>query len=65
MLSVEVLALPRKEGMFVLDTDASHVAVGGILSQCAKWEFEAIAFASKRLIAAQLKYCTTTSAAKE
>ena len=51
--------------MFVLDTDASHVAVGGILSQCAKWEFEAIAFASKRLIAAQWKYCTTTCATKE
>ena len=40
LLSVEVQALPRKEGMFVLDTDASNVAVGGSLTD-ARWEFEA------------------------
>ena len=41
LLSLEVLALPRKEAMFVLDTDASNVAVGGILFQYARFESEA------------------------
>ena len=58
-MSAEVLALPRKEGMFVLDTDASNVAVGGVLSQRQNGTLRPIAFASKRLIAAQRKYCTT------
>ena len=33
LMLAEVLALPRKGGIFVLDTDASNVAVGGVLSQ--------------------------------
>ena len=43
LLLAEVLALPRKEGMFVLDTDALNVAKGEILSD-ASWELEAYSF---------------------
>ena len=43
LLLAEVLALPRKEGMFVLDTDASNVSKGEILTGTS-WELEANSF---------------------
>lgn len=57
--SAEVLAMPQKEGVFILDTDASDVAVGGQLSQVQGDKVRPIAFASKRLTPSQRKYCTT------
>jgi len=59
MLSAHVLALPRREGMFILDTDASDSAIGGQLSQLHEEVELPIAFASKSLTPAQKKYCTT------
>ena len=59
LLSMEVLALPRMEGMFILNTDASNVEVGEILSQMQDGRLRPIAFASKHIIAAQWEYCTT------
>lgn len=59
MLSAHVLALPKREGMFILDTDASDFAIGGQLSQIQDEVEVPIAFASKSLTPAQRKYCTT------
>ena len=59
LLSAEVLAMPQKERVFILDTDASDVAVGGQLSQVQGDKVRPIAFASKRLTPSQRKYCTT------
>ena len=37
LMSSDVLAFPRDEGMFILDTDASGTGVGAVLSQL-QWE---------------------------
>jgi hypothetical protein len=59
LLSARVLGLPRSEGVFILDTDASNVAVGAQLSQMQDGVERPIAFTSKSLTPAQRKYCTT------
>ena len=59
MLSPVVLAMPKSEGIFILDTDASNLAVAGQLSQVQDDQIRPIAFASKRLTATQQRYCVT------
>jgi len=61
----EVLSYPQEEGVFILDTDASNVAIGGCLSQL-QWSDTAkefvekpISFASKSLDSTQRRYCAT------
>lgn len=44
---------------FVLDTDASNVGMGGVLSQIQGGQERVINFASKVLSSTQAKYCTT------
>ena len=51
--------MPQREGVFILDTVASDVAVGRQLSQVQGDKIRPIAFACKRLTASQGKYCTT------
>ena len=41
-----VLGYPMPEGKYVLDTDASDIGIGGVLSQIQKGEERAICFAS-------------------
>ena len=61
----EVMAYPKDEGLFVLDTDASNTSIGGVLSQmqwCEKTQREAerpISYASKSLTKTQRRYCVT------
>ena len=59
LVSPVVLALPQKEGMFILDTDASNEAIGGCLSQDQEGTVRPLSFSGKRLTPAQRKYCTT------
>ena len=59
LLSAEMLAMPQREGVFILDMDASDVAVGRQLSQVQGDKIRPIAFASKRLTPSQGKDCTT------
>jgi len=61
----EVLSYPQEKGVFILDTDASNVSIGGCLSQL-QWSETAndfverpISFASKSLDSTQRRYCAT------
>ena len=59
LTAAPVLAFPRDEGEFILDTDASNHAVGAVLSQIQDDEEVVIAYASKQLTDSQRNYCTT------
>ena len=54
-----VLAYPTKTGESILDTDASHYHIGGILSQIQDGKEKVIAYTSKKLTNTELKYCVT------
>ena len=55
-----VLGMPTEKGMYVLDTDASVVAISGILHQEQEWNgrtvLRPIAYGSKVLSDTELKY---------
>ena len=55
-----VLGIPTEKGMYVLDTDASVVAISGILHQEQEWNgktvLRPIAYGSKVLSDTELKY---------
>ena len=59
LTSSPVLAQPRHEGSFVLDTDASLVGVGAVLSQVQDGEERVIAYSSRLLSDAERRYSTT------
>ena len=51
-----VLSLPRKEGKFRVETDASGHAIGGVLSQEQNGKWKPIAFLSRTMQAAERNY---------
>ena len=53
------LLTPTEKDRFVLDTDASLFAIGGVLSQIQNEEEVVIAYASRSLRILQRRYCTT------
>jgi hypothetical protein len=59
LVSTPVLAAPCDEGQYVLDTDASAVAVGALLQQWQQGQLRVIAYASRCLDKAQRHYCCT------
>ena len=59
LISAPILAYPRPEGQFTLDTDASGVAVGAVLSQLQDEEQKVIGYFSKALTKPEQAYCTT------
>ena len=59
LVSQPVLAFPKPEGDFILDTDASLLAIGAVLSQVQDGDERVIAYASVTLSAQQQAYCTT------
>ena len=59
LLSAPILGFPTEEGRFILDTDASLFAVGGVLNQIQNEEEVVIAYASRSLRLSQRRYCTT------
>jgi hypothetical protein len=59
LVSAPVLAYPQTDGKFILDTDASDVAIGAVLSQVQDGVVRVIAFASNTLSPSQRNYCTT------
>ena len=59
LLSAPILGFPTEEDQFVLDTDASLFAIGGVLNQIQNGEEVVIAYASRSLRLSQRRYCTT------
>ena len=59
LVSAPVLAYPRTKEPFVLDTDASNVGVGAVLSQVHDGEERVIAYYSHALSRPERNYCTT------
>ena len=56
---VPVLSFPQPGQPCILDTDASDVAVGAVLSQLVQGEERPIAFFSRVLGQSQQSYCAT------
>ena len=59
LIKAPVLAFPKEDLPYILDTDASDYGIGGVLSQCIEGTEHVIAYYSKSLNPAQQKYCTT------
>ena len=59
LTSAPILALPIDNGQYILDTDASGVALGAVLSQVQEGVVRVIAYGAKTLSAAQRNYCVT------
>ena len=59
LTSAPVLAYPRPEGQFTLDTDASGEAIGAVLSQSQDEELKVIGYFSKAMTKAERDYCIT------
>ena len=54
-----ILAYPRPECQFTLDTDASDTGIGAVLSQIIDGEEHVIAYASRSLSKPERRYCVT------
>ena len=54
-----VLTMPTDDGEYRLDTDASNLAIGAVLSQIQSGEERVIAYASRMLSGPEKNYCVT------
>ena len=59
LIKAPVLAFPKEDLPYIVDTDASDYGIGGVLSQNIEGTEHVIACNSKSLNPAQQKYCTT------
>ena len=59
LIKAPVLAFPKEDLPYIVDTDASDYGIGGMLSQNIEGTEHVIAYHSKSLNPAQQKYCTT------
>lgn len=59
LTTTPILAYPRRDAEFTLDTDASNFAIGAVLSQVQDGKERVIAYASKTLNQAEQNYCVT------
>ena len=59
LVSAPILALPDWSQPFILDTDASDMGIGAVLSQIQEGRECAVAYASRSLTKAERNYCVT------
>ena len=61
LCTAPILAYPKPDGIpvFILDTDASNIGIGGILQQVPDGKEQAIAYASNKLDKSQQRYSVT------
>lgn len=59
VITAPCLSYPQDEGHYILDTDASHIAIAGCLYQMQNGQEKPIAFSSHTLLPEQKRYCTT------
>ena len=59
LTSPPILAMPRDDGDFILDTDAADGCIDAVLSQCQEGVEKVIAFASRSLDKREINYCIT------
>ena len=59
LISAPILGFPTEDGRFLLDTDASLFAAGGVLNQSQNDQEVVIAYASRNLRLSQWRYCMT------
>ncbi len=59
LCSAPVLAFPDREATFILDTDASDVGIGAVLSQLVDGDERVIAYGSRVLTKQERRYCIT------
>jgi len=57
--SSQMLSFPKGEGEFILDTDASNIGIGVVLSQKQEEEERVIAYFIRVLSKAERNYCVT------
>ena len=58
LTSAPILGFPREDGLWYLDTDASDVGTGAVLSQVQDEEERVIAYVSTSLEGSEQRYCT-------
>ena len=59
MKNGHILAYPRDEGRYVLDTDTSNLGIGAVLSQEQDGEERVITYLSRSLTKEEKRYCVT------
>lgn len=59
LVSAKIMAYPRDEGEYILDTDACGTSIGCVLSQVQDGVERVIAYSSKTLAKAERNYCVT------
>ena len=59
LTSQPILALPRKDGDLILDTDASDTTIGAVLSQIQEGKERVLCYGSFAMTREQRRYCTT------
>lgn len=59
LTSTPILGYPHDSGELILDTDASNVGIGSVLSQMQDVEERVLAYGSRRLSTTEQNYCTT------
>lgn len=60
LTSSPILPYPKKDGQYVLDTDASNMGIGAVLSQIQDGKEKVICYYSRLVNASERRYCVTS-----